>query len=236
MEGHVKDLTVIIPVKDEPHEIANQIKRKLARYGAEVIIVDDGSRDPNPKAFQLKKSNGYGGAILAGVMRSNRKYILTMDGDSQHTAGEALKLYKAFELMGKNVDMLVGARRLKHERFLRLFGRKFLNTIASFLACYWLSDLNSGLRIFRRDLALNYAPILCRTFSFTTSLTMSMKCDNYRVEWFPVNVGERRVGTSHVRVIKHGIITLKYILWIGFALRTRKIRALIRPLYAKYRK
>ena len=223
----MKDITVVIPVKDEPHHISDSIKKSLGDLGAEVIIVDDGSIHPNPRAEILHKSRGYGGAIMYGIERSTRKFILTMDGDGQHTPEEALKLYKAFNLMGEP-DMLVGARRLKHEKLIRLLGRKFLNSIASFLACYWLSDLNSGMRIFRRDLAVGYAPILCRQFSFTTSLTMSMKCDDYLVEWFPIHVEERQEGSSRVRVVKHGFVTLYYILRIGFALRTRGLRGWLR--------
>ena len=226
----MKDVTVVIPVKDEPHHIANRIKKKLEEQGAEVIIVDDGSTNPNPNGEILHSPQGYGAAIIHGISVGKRKFILTMDGDGQHTPGEALRLYKAFELMDKKPAMIVGARRLKNEKFIRLFGRKVLNTIASFLACYWLSDLNSGMRIFRRDLAVGYAPILCKTFSFTTSLTMSMKCDDYVVEWFPIHVKEREEGQSRVKVVKHGFVTLYYILRIGLALRTRGIRGWLRSL------
>ena len=45
-----------------------------------------------------------------------------------------------------------------------------------------------------------------------------------------IKVAERPHGKSHVKVVKDGLVTLKYILWIGLALRTRRIRAWLRSL------
>ena len=59
---------------------------------------------------------------------------------------------------------------------------------------------------------------------------MSFFCDDYKVEWFPIKVAERPHGKSHVKVVKDGLVTLWYILWIGGALRTRRIRKWLREL------
>ena len=92
-------------------------------------------------------------------------------------------------------------------------------------------DLNSGMRMFKREIAVGYEPILCDTFSFTTSLTVAMTADNYKVAWFPINVQRRYSGKSNVNLIKDGFITVFYIFWIGFALRTRRIRAWLRSMW-----
>ena len=225
----MRDLSVVIPVKDEPHHIVNNLKLILESHGAEVIIVDDGSDVPNSNAICHHTNRGYGAAIMTGINASTRKWVMTLDGDGQHTAVQASKLYQAFNLM-EDVDMLIGSRRLKYESFIRVLGRKTLNTIASFFAGYYFQDLNSGMRIFNRELAVGYFPILCKEFSFTTSITMSMKCDNYTVETFPIKVEERESGKSRVKLVRHGFITLWYILKIGFALRTRMIRKHLRKL------
>ena len=87
--------------------------------------------------------------------------------------------------------------------------------------------------MFRREVALGYAPILCRQFSFTTSLTISMMCDGYRVESFPINVADRKYGGSKVRLLRDGLVTLYYILFLGVVLRTRKLREWLRNLRGK---
>lgn len=223
------DCSIIIPSFNESHEILQKLFEELTSVGAEVIVVDDGSKEPFPKAIKHGSNFGYGSALMTGIKNATRPLILTADGDGQHSIKEIIKLYHAFKLI-ENADMVVGVRKIPKEPVLRFLGRKFLNWTASLVCMYWLSDLNSGCRIFKRSIALGYFPILCKTFSFTTSLTISMMTDKYKVEFFPINVAERAYGKTRVKVIKDGLITLFYILRNGFALRTRGIRSIWRGL------
>ena len=223
----MENLSIVIPILDESHEILQNLVDELTSLGAEIIVVDDGSKIPFPGSIKHDLNMGYGEAIITGLKSSNRELVMTIDGDGQHTVSEVVKLYHAYLLI-QDACMVVGVRRLKGEKFIRFLGRKFLNWTASIICTYWIPDLNSGCRIFRREIALSYVSILCRTFSFTTSLTVSMMADGRRVEYFPINVEDRQFGKSKVKVIKHGFITLYYILRNGLALRTRKLRAWLR--------
>lgn len=223
----MEDLSVVIPSYNEQHEPIQKIIDGLASLGAEVIVVDDGSEKPFPTSIKHGVNQGYGSALMTGIKNATRPLVITSDGDGQHSVSEIIKLYHAYKLIG-NADMVIGVRRLDREPILRFLGRKFLNWTASIICTFWISDLNSGLRIFKRDIAIGYFSILCRTFSFTTSLTISMMADKYRVEFFPINVEPRAYGKTRVKVVKDGIITLCYILRNGLALRTRDIRSFLR--------
>ncbi len=225
----MEDLSVVIPVFNEDHSIIDKLVSELESLGAEVVIVDDGSANPYPKSIKHGVNFGYGSALMTGIKNSSRELVMTIDSDGQHSVSDVVKLYHAFKLIG-NADMVIGARQAQNEPIHRWIGRKLLNWFASIICLFYLRDLNSGMRIFRRRIVLGYFPILCRTFSFTTSLTISMLCDKYRVEFFPINVEQRAYGTSKVRVIKHGLITLYFILRNGFALRTRGIRQFLRSV------
>ena len=227
----MNDLSIVIPVYEEDNRTVQRIARTLRKKGAEVLIVDDGSEKPIKGAILHGFNSGYGAALLTGIRNSTRPLILTMDGDGQHQVRDVFNLYQAFKLM--KCDMLIGSRRLKSEKWYRMWGRKFLNLIASVFATFYFQDLNSGMRIFKKDIAFGYRSILCRTFSFTTSLTMSMICDGYRVESFPIEVNERKYGESKVNILKHGMITLYYIVRIGLALRTRRLRLWWRKIVGK---
>ena len=227
----MEDLSIVIPCYEENHEAIKKTVDEMRSLGAEVIVVDDGSEFPYPDSIKHGTNFGYGSALMTGIKNSTRSIILTCDGDGQHTVKEMVKLYHAFKLI-EHADMVVGVRHLKHEKLLRFLGRKFLNWTASLIATYWLPDLNSGARIFKKKIAIGYFPILCRRFSFTTSLTMSMILDKYRVEFFPIEVAERNHGKSRVKVVRDGIVTLYYILKLGLALKTRGIRSWKRNLFA----
>lgn len=228
----MKDVTVVIPVYKENPEIVQRTYSDLVSMGATVIIVDDGGTVDLPittRTIRYVPNMGYGYALKKGIAAADTAFIITMDGDGQHSADDARKLYTVFKLITK-CDMLVGCRWNLNEKPYRWIGRKILNFIASLIARHFLVDLNSGMRMFRRDLAMGYAPILCDTFSYTTSLTMSMVTDCHKVAWFPIDVQPRVYGKSNVRVVSDGLVTLWFIVWIGFALRTRRARAWLRNL------
>jgi len=223
----MNDLSVVIPCYKENEALVTKTYSDLQSLGCEVIIVDDGnSMDLDIPYYTYPAHVGYGYAIKHGLKHATRPITLTCDGDGQHTVSDVQRLYKVYKLADSK--MVVGQRWNLNEKPLRWIGRKVLNFIASCISGHYLSDLNSGMRIFDTETARGYSPILCDTFSFTTSLTMAMVTDNHKMVYFPIDVKPRAHGKSHVRVVKDGIITLWYIVWIGFALRTRRLRACIR--------
>src|SRR5690606_13025682 len=79
----------------------------------------------------------------------------------------------------------------------RMPGKWFLTHLAQILIERKIPDLNSGLRIVRRDVALRYIRICPNGFSFSTTITMALMSRGYGVEFVPIQV-ERRVGKSTV--------------------------------------
>ena len=231
----LKNLTVIIPCYKEDSKLVTDLYGKLTMLGCEVIIIDDGDTMDLPdevRHLRHRPRMGYGYSIKRGIKAATTPLICTADGDGQHTMEDIQKLYKVYNMVS-NCKMVIGQRWGLKEGFLRRYGRKMLNSLASIMSGHYMCDLNSGIRIFNRDIATSYSCILCDTFSFTTSLTMSMLTDGHKVTWLPVDVQDRVYGKSRVRVIQDGLVTLWYILWIGFALRTRRLRAWIRSLFGR---
>ena len=73
----------------------------------------------------------------------------------------------------------------------------FLRVIANYVANKKIPDLNSGLRVFRRDVAVQYFAILSDQFSFTTTITLALLCDNYAVTYIPIDYRKRQ-GKSKI--------------------------------------
>ena len=228
----MNDCCAIIPVYKENVKVITKLYCELAMLGFKVIVVDDGGHSDFPEEINVityPVNMGYGYAIKQGLTACDTPFALTLDGDGQHTSSDAQKLYQVFK-MAEDVKMVVGQRWNLKEKPFRWMGRKVINFIASCISGHYLSDLNSGMRIFDSNIAKGYLPILCDTFSFTTSLTMAMVTDNHKMMYFPINVKPRTYGSSRVRVLKDGLVTMYYIVWVGLALRTRGIRKWLRKL------
>jgi hypothetical protein len=75
--------------------------------------------------------------------------------------------------------------------------------------------MNSGMRIFRKDLALRYWKFFPDGFSFTTTLTLIALVNGYTVCYVPIAYRER-VGKSKIRPVRDTLGFLQLIVRTGF--------------------
>jgi len=215
-----KNLTVVIPAYNEEKTIGKVLKDILDySKDLEIIVVDDGSDDDTGiivgdcgvKAIRHPQNLGYGAAIKSGIRAASNENILIMDSDGQHANLSDIGLLYSFI---KDYDMVVGARPKGHDvSMFRVAGKFLLTKIASYLAEKDIPDLNSGFRIFRKSIVEGYYHILSNEFSFTTTLTLVMLREGYRVKYVPIKV-QPRTTKSTVRIFRHGLGTLIFILRI----------------------
>jgi glycosyltransferase involved in cell wall biosynthesis len=210
-------VSIIIPALNEEAAIGKVVGEIVKAFPkAEVIVVNDGSRDKTAeKAAQVgakvlshDKPHGYGAALRTGTENASRPYILFCDGDGQHSVKDVRRIIEACE----GYDMVVGAReRGSHAPLLRRPGKLLLRWFANFLAGEKIPDLNSGLRIYKHDVLMRYIHLMPKGFSFSTTGTFAMLKSNRRIKYIPIKAGER-IGTSTVRQWRHGPQTLMLML------------------------
>ena len=96
--------------------------------------------------------------------------------------------------------MVIGARTggKVHIPFMRRPAKWLLTHLAGFLAGTRIPDLNSGLRVFRKDLCLEFSHLYPQGFSFTSTLTMAFLTYDYNVKYIPINYYKRE-GESSIR-------------------------------------
>jgi hypothetical protein len=80
----------------------------------------------------------------------------------------------------------------------RRLAKAFLRILASYLTKRRIPDLNSGLRLMRRSALMQFFHILPSGFSFTTTITLALLCNDYPVAYVPVACGPR-VGASKLK-------------------------------------
>jgi glycosyltransferase involved in cell wall biosynthesis len=201
-------VSVVIPAFNEEHGVGPVIRELLdilAKSGVtgEVIVVDDGSSDATAQAaasagarvVRHRSNRGYGAALKTGITVASYDIIAITDADRTYPSSEIPALLAELE----NADMVVGSRTGRNVKipFVRKPAKWVLNKLANYVAGAKIPDLNSGLRVFRRDIAMQYFPILPDQFSFTTTITLAMHCDKYAVSYLPIDY-HQRTGKSKI--------------------------------------
>lgn len=222
------ELAVIVPALNEEAGIENVVRGlRQALPGAEILVIDDGSSDRTGQlasqagatVLRHRQNRGYGASLKTGIRHTRREYLLLCDADGQHRIEDILKVLAA----APGYDMVVGARsRESHAPWVRRPGKWLLRLFADFLAGERLPDLNSGLRLMRRDVILRYLHLMPTGFSFSTTSTFAFLKTQRDILWIPIVV-DKRVGQSSVRQWKHGPQTLLLILRITVLFEPLKI-------------
>ncbi|MDE3091051.1 MAG: glycosyltransferase family 2 protein [Chloroflexota bacterium] len=212
-------VSIIVPAYNEEASIGAVLEGlREWRERAEIIVVDDCSTDRTAeiaegaavRVMRHHHNKGYGAALKTGIRAARGDIIVMMDADSEHNAAQIAQL---LDHLGDS-DMVVGARgKGSHAPLLRRPGKWLLSKVANYLAETTIPDLNSGLRAFRKEVALRFLHILPNGFSFTTTLTLALFKEGYNTAYMPITTTPR-VGTSTVHPIRDGINTLMLIIRI----------------------
>ena len=227
--------SIIIPCFNEKHAIRDTIEsiqsiiRKSNIKDVEIICVNDGSTDGSEQILSAmteenesgsflvvhhKRNQGYGAALKTGIRRSQKDYICITDADGTYPNERIPELIK--QITDRDLDMVVGARIGADVDYskIRSIPKMILVPWVSFLCGSDVPDMNSGLRIFRRNRSLDFLKLLPDGFSFTTTITICLLRNRYAVEFTPISYA-KRIGKSHIKPIKDTLRFAQLILRTG---------------------
>ena len=218
--------TIIIPCFNEANAIEQTVRQIIETLSFErdrtweVIVVDDGSTDESKERLRTlsqeqqqaplrvvmhSRNLGYGAALKSGIQRSRSELICITDADGTYPNDRIPELLR----LAEERDMVVGARIGQDVKYskIRSIPKMVLVPWVSFLCGSHVPDMNSGLRVFRRDAAMRYLKILPDGFSFTTTITICFLRNRRDVLFTPINYS-KRIGRSHIKPIKD---TLRFV-------------------------
>ncbi len=198
----------MIPAYNEEAGIGATLTALLAARPAtvvEIIVVDDGSTDRTAaiaaeagvRVLRHPNNRGYGASLKTGIREATGDHILTMDADGQHRMEDVASMCQAVSVPDAPECVIGHRQRLVHSPLWRMPGKWFLTRLAQTLIQRKIPDLNCGLRIIKREVALRYARICPNGFSFSTTITMALMSRGYGVSFIPIQV-DKRVGKSTV--------------------------------------
>jgi glycosyltransferase involved in cell wall biosynthesis len=174
------------------------------------VVVDDGSTDGSGEISERQRltvvrhefNRGYGAALKTGIRAAAHDWILIIDADGTYPVERIPDLVREAE----TCDMAVGARlgqNVSHS-IVRRVAKWPIHRLADYLVNRHIPDLNSGLRMFKKELAMRYMRLFPDGFSFTSTITLALMADGWRVRYITIDYYKRE-GKSKVKPFKDAI-------------------------------
>ncbi len=200
-------LSIVIPAYNEAAGLSITIEALLRDCaGAEIIVVDDASQDatvaevarfPGVRLVRHRYNRGQGGALKTGMRQASRPYVAWFDADNEHRTEDLTRLVE--HIIAQDLVAVIGQRTDGSASLLRGAGKALIRMIGRQLKIRAGSDLNCGLRVFRREIILGYLPIVPDRFSASLMTTLILLERRYPIAFMPVTTNAR-VGSSTVRL------------------------------------
>jgi len=222
-------ISVIIPAYNEENTVGKVIAGiifVMSHLGLpfEVIVVDDGSIDGTRKAalaqgvtvLSNERNRGKGYAVRRGLLHAKGDIIITIDADGAHSPGDIVSLVHP---LLNGVDIAAGSRFLGNEKDftskLNLIGNVLFNTAIAILTGKQVTDSQTGLRGFKKDVLRNIRLESCG-YEIETEITVKGLKNGFRFMEVPIACSQRKGSQSKLKPLPDGIRILKTILKANF--------------------
>lgn len=231
-----KGVTIVIPAYNEENGIGpvlKQLREVMAESGwqHQILVVDDGSKDATAAVAEGHKgiivlrhrgNRGYGAALKTGIRHARYDLICITDADGTYPNERIPDLLSSLTEDGS--DMVVGARTGEKVSIplIRRPAKWAIGRLANFVSGEPIPDLNSGLRVFNREIALRMFNLLPDGFSFTTTITLAMLANGYLIDYVRINY-HARVGKSKIKPIQDTLNFIQLIVRIALYFAPLKI-------------
>jgi polyisoprenyl-phosphate glycosyltransferase len=213
-------VSVILPCYNEQDHVAGELDRICAAldrsgYPYEVLAIDDASTDdtlarlekgaveyPAVRVIAFRRNGGSGTARRIGTQEARGEIVVWTDADMTYPNERIPELVQILE-SDATYDQVVGARTSEQGtvKLLRIPTKWLIRKIAERLTNEQIPDLNSGLRAFRRAVALPYLRLLPPGFSCVTTITLAFLSNQHDVKYVPIDYA-RRAGRSKFHFVK----------------------------------
>jgi glycosyltransferase involved in cell wall biosynthesis len=223
------DMSIVVPLYNEEENVDAAVEEILGvldgmPQSAEVILVDDGSRDQTGRlalawhqrdervrVIQFRRNFGQTAAIMAGFRYARGKAVVLIDGDQQNDPRD---LPKVIEQMDAGYDVVSGWRKDRKDKLLmRKIPSRIANRLISKVTGVHLHDYGCTLKAYHTDVVrhLNLYGELHRFIPALAGLIGA------RVVEIPVNHRPRTRGTSKYGISRTfrvllDLLTVKFLL------------------------
>lgn len=159
-------ISIVIPVYNERESLRpllaeiEAVLRNMA-LEAEVLLVDDGSRDNSWEVIaelagqygwvhgiRFRRNFGKAAALSAGFRAARGNLIFTLDADLQDDPAE---IPRFLAILAEGYDVVSGWKRVRHDPWHKVFPSRVFNAMVSWLTGVKLHDHNCGMKCYRAE-------------------------------------------------------------------------------------
>ena len=243
-------MTIVLPCYNEQDHVIAEVARICAAmdasgYPYELVAYDDAStrRDPRPPArgraqvpapavVHFHRNGGSGTVRRIGTQQARGEIVVWTDADMTYPNERIPELVQMLE-KDPTLDQVVGARTSEQgtHKFLRVPAKWFIRKLAEVLTNSHIPDLNSGLRAFRREVALPYLRLLPPGFSCVTTITIAFLSNQHDVRYVPIEYA-KRAGKSKFHFVRDAYRYILQVLRMVMYFNPLKV---LMPLALSYR-
>jgi glycosyltransferase involved in cell wall biosynthesis len=188
-------LSVVVPCYNEEATIESLLAQVLqSPWVAEVIVVDDGSRDrsreildgldnPRVRVILHDKNQGKGAALRTGFAHATHDFVIVQDADLEYDPQEYGLVLEP--LLTDRADVVFGSRFLSGRPhrvlyFWHSMGNKFLTLMSNMFTDLNLTDMETCYKCFRREV-IQSIPIEEDRFGFEPEITAKLARGRWRI-------------------------------------------------------
>jgi Glycosyltransferases involved in cell wall biogenesis len=206
----LRSISIVIPAYNEEKRLPSTLAR-IARYldethfdFAEVLVVDDGSRDgtvalasefalghPCVRVLRNPGNRGKGYSVRHGMLEAAGDWALFTDADLSSPIEELEKLSAAVERQG--AEIAIGSRAIDrslvgvHQPMFREYAGRFFNLVMRLVTGLEFRDTQCGFKLFQRETAREiFSRQRLETFGFDAEVLFVAKLLGKQVVEVPV--------------------------------------------------
>jgi glycosyltransferase involved in cell wall biosynthesis len=192
----------VIPAYDEAATVEECLRRVAALdLDAELVVVDDGSRDgtaealgrsevPGLRVLTHDANRGKGAAVRTGIAATTGSIVLILDADLEYDPDDIPRLIAP--IVDGYADVVFGTRLRGggHPQRAHLFwhyvGNRFLSLLTNVLFNTTISDMEVGYKVFRGDL-IRSIELVSDGFGFEPEVTAKVLRRGVRLYELPIS-------------------------------------------------
>ncbi|MCC6569237.1 MAG: glycosyltransferase family 2 protein [Anaerolineales bacterium] len=199
------NLSIVIPVYNEEHNIREILRRVQAtKLAKEIVVVDDGSQDGTREILKKldgkgkvrvilhERNKGKGAAVVTGLNAAQGDVLLIQDADLEYDPRDYPVLLQP--IREGVADVVYGSRFLggphRVTMFWHLVANKLLTLMTNILYNTILTDMETGYKVFRRKV-IEEMKLRAKRFDFEPEFTAKVLKRNYRIFEVPISFNPR---------------------------------------------